>query len=123
MYRFPSTSHKHDPSARSATIGWALPTPRGTARSRNATRLVVGRPRRRRLAPGRSVGHSLLDRDAVVDLVFVPGEPGALLAPARGWRRRSPPRAYLGASAVIGLCGLLAGAMAGRFEATNAWYV
>ena len=89
------------------------------ARSRNATRLVVGRPRRSRLSPGRSVGHALLDRDAVVDLVFVPGDAAAQLAPARRWRRRSPPQAYLGASAVIGLCGLLAGAMAGQFEATN----
>lgn len=89
------------------------------ARSRNATRLVVGRPRRGRLAPGRSVGHALLDRDAVVDLVFVPGDASAQLAPGRSARRRSPPRAYLGASAVIGICGLLAGAMAGKFEATN----
>jgi len=89
------------------------------ARARNATRLVVGRPRRRRLALGRSVGHALLDRDAVVDLVFVPGDATALLAPSRARRRRSPPRAYLGATALIAACGLVAGAMAGQFEATN----
>jgi len=89
------------------------------ARARNVTRLIVGRPRPRRWPLRRSIGHALLERDAVVDLVFVPGDAAARLAPAAGRRRRSPPRAYLGASAVIALCGLLAQVMAGQFEATN----
>ena len=95
----------------------------GYARDRNVSKIVVGKPAHARWRD--RVRGSLLDdivrQSGEIDVYFIAGDKAqpATVRPAPAPRRRSPPRSYAWAVAVVVLTTLLCHAMFGRFDGSN----